>query len=84
MLGATVLGVDIQQHWLLLTSAAHMPRALATFRKVGWNVTAYPVSNRTKARVTWLDFSLSDSASILQNVVYEAMGWLEYRIKNWV
>src|SRR5262249_1959620 len=29
-----------EQKWLLVTSAAHMPRSIATFRKVGWNI--YP------------------------------------------
>jgi uncharacterized SAM-binding protein YcdF (DUF218 family) len=41
VLSAGLEGVDITQPWLLMTSAAHMPRALATFKVVGWNVTAY-------------------------------------------
>jgi uncharacterized SAM-binding protein YcdF (DUF218 family) len=28
--------------WLLVTSAVHIPRAIAVFRKVGWNVQAAP------------------------------------------
>jgi uncharacterized SAM-binding protein YcdF (DUF218 family) len=43
VLSAGLEGVDITQPWLLATSAAHMPRAVAAFRTVGWNVTAYPV-----------------------------------------
>ncbi|MGH8461970.1 MAG: YdcF family protein [Stenotrophobium sp.] len=31
------------QRWLLVTSAAHMPRAVGCFRAVGWPVVAYPV-----------------------------------------
>jgi uncharacterized SAM-binding protein YcdF (DUF218 family) len=77
-------GMNITRPWLLLTSAAHMPRALATFHKVGWNVTAYPVSYRTKARVSWLDFSLSDGAALWRNLAYEALGWVEYRLRGWV
>ena len=32
--------------WLLVTSAAHMPRAMGAFRHAGWNITAYPVDYR--------------------------------------
>lgn len=33
--------------WLLVTSAAHMPRSVGIFRKVGWPVTPYPTDYRT-------------------------------------
>ena len=32
--------------WLLVTSAAHMPRAVGSFRRAGWTVTAFPVDYR--------------------------------------
>ncbi|MFG1428269.1 YdcF family protein [Roseixanthobacter glucoisosaccharinicivorans] len=35
------------QKWLLVTSAFHMPRAIACFRAVDFPVTAYPVDYRT-------------------------------------
>lgn len=35
------------QRWLLVTSAAHMPRAAGIFRKAGFQVTPYPVDYRT-------------------------------------
>jgi len=35
-------------HWLLVTSAYHMPRAIGTFRRVGFAVEAYPVDYRTR------------------------------------
>lgn len=35
------------ESWLLVTSAAHMPRAMATFRHAGFDVTAWPVDYRT-------------------------------------
>ena len=34
------------EHWLLVTSAAHMPRAMACFRAVGWEVVPYPTDFR--------------------------------------
>lgn len=33
--------------WLLVTSAFHMPRAVGTFRKAGFDVRAFPVDYRT-------------------------------------
>jgi uncharacterized SAM-binding protein YcdF (DUF218 family) len=36
------------QRWLLVTSAFHMPRAIAVFRAAGFPVEAYPVDYRTR------------------------------------
>lgn len=30
------------EHWVLVTSASHMPRSVGLFRKNGWDVTPYP------------------------------------------
>ena len=38
------------EKWVLITSAMHMPRAVAVFRKAGWNVIPYPVSYVTYER----------------------------------
>ena len=35
------------ESWLLVTSAAHMPRSIGIFRHIGWDMTAYPVDYRT-------------------------------------
>jgi len=40
------------EHWLLVTSAYHMPRAVGVFRKVGFAVEPYPVDWRTRG---WVD-----------------------------
>jgi uncharacterized SAM-binding protein YcdF (DUF218 family) len=32
--------------WILVTSANHMPRAMGTFRRLGWNVIPHPVDYR--------------------------------------
>jgi uncharacterized SAM-binding protein YcdF (DUF218 family) len=37
-------------HWLLITSAVHMPRAIGTFRHAGFNVEAYPVDFTQNAK----------------------------------
>ena len=36
------------EHWLLVTSAYHMPRAMGAFRQAGFAVEAYPVDWRTR------------------------------------
>jgi uncharacterized SAM-binding protein YcdF (DUF218 family) len=73
-LGAAVPGVDMTQRWLLITTASHMPRALATFRAVGWNVTPYPVAYRSGSRPRWTDYSLARGAARLQLVLHEIVG----------
>jgi len=35
------------EHWLLVTSALHMPRAMGLFRAAGFELEAYPVDWRT-------------------------------------
>jgi uncharacterized SAM-binding protein YcdF (DUF218 family) len=39
------------ERWLLVTSAAHMPRSVGAFRQVGWPVIPYPVDYRTTGAV---------------------------------
>lgn len=39
------------ERWLLITSAYHMPRAIAAFRAAGFAVEAYPVDWRTRGPV---------------------------------
>ncbi len=77
---ARLPGIDITQHWLLVTSAWHMPRSMATFVKAGWNVTAYPVDFRTGPATPWTDYSLADGANQWQLVLHELLGLLSYRL----
>lgn len=72
--------VDMTQRWLLITSATHMARSMATFRKVGWNVTAYPVDFRTGNRTPWTDYSLRDGAANWQLALHEWLGIWAYRL----
>ncbi len=45
----SIASADAQQgeRWLLLTSSLHMPRAISTFRTMGFNVEPWPVADRT-------------------------------------
>ena len=77
---ATLAGIDPAQPWLLLTSASHMPRALATFRQSGWNVTPYPVDFRTGTQTPWTQYSLAQGAKKWHLALHEWAGWLAYRL----
>jgi uncharacterized SAM-binding protein YcdF (DUF218 family) len=77
---ARLPGVDIQQPWLLLTSAWHMPRAMALFQATGWNVTAYPVDYRTSQQVSWWSYSLVGGAMQWKLALHELAGLLAYRL----
>jgi uncharacterized SAM-binding protein YcdF (DUF218 family) len=37
-----------QDHWLLVTSAYHMPRSVGVFRQAGFNINPFPVDFRTR------------------------------------
>jgi uncharacterized SAM-binding protein YcdF (DUF218 family) len=72
-------GVNAQQRWLLVTSAWHMPRALATFQKAGWNVTPYPVDFRTGGSTPWYQFDLGEGARHWELLLHEWLGIAAYR-----
>jgi uncharacterized SAM-binding protein YcdF (DUF218 family) len=80
MLSAQLPGIQPQQRWLLVTSAWHMPRSMATFRKAGWNVTAYPVDYRTGQTLQWANFSFPNGATRWQMVLHEWLGLAMYRL----
>ncbi|TAL64578.1 MAG: YdcF family protein [Burkholderiaceae bacterium] len=77
---AALPGVDKSRPWLLVTSAWHMPRALATFRADGWNATPYPVDYRTGTDTPWTRYSLAKSVWRWQLALHEWIGLLAYRV----
>lgn len=82
VLTAQMPGIDITKPWLLLTSAWHMPRSMATFQKAGWNVTAYPVDFRTGEPTPWTEYSLARGAQRWQLALHELLGLLMYRLAD--
>ncbi len=80
VLTAQLPGVQTSQRWLLVTSAWHMPRAMATFEKAGWNVTAYPVDFRTGADTPWTEYDLAQGADRWGLLLHEWVGMLSYRL----
>jgi uncharacterized SAM-binding protein YcdF (DUF218 family) len=75
-------GVDVHKPWLLMTSAWHMPRSLATFQKAGWNVTPCPVDFRTGGSTPWSDYDLRVGAQQWELLLHEWLGLAAYRISG--
>jgi uncharacterized SAM-binding protein YcdF (DUF218 family) len=50
---AAILHPIPSQHWLIVTSAFHMPRAMGVFEQAGFHPIAYPVAFRTRGH--WPD-----------------------------
>ncbi len=73
-------GLDAQKPWLLVTSAWHMPRSLATFQKAGWNVTPYPVDFRTGGITPLSNFNLGEGAERWELLLHELLGIAAYRL----
>lgn len=76
-----ILQPEIDTHWVLITSAFHMPRAMRSFETVGWsNLTAYPVDYRTAAFADHIGWNFGRNLRNLNIVIRELVGQLAYRI----
>ncbi len=82
VLSARLAGVDPAKPWLLVTSAWHMRRALATFQKAGWNVTPYAVDFATGSRTPWTEYSLVRGSRKWALLLHELLGLLAYRLSG--
>lgn len=66
------------ERWLLVTSASHMPRAMACFRASGWEAVPYP----TDFRAGQWRFSLLDNLELIDAASHEWLGLLYYRARG--
>jgi len=80
ILSAKVAGIDPTQPWLLVTSAWHMRRSVATFQKAGWNVTPYAVDFTTGSATPWTAYSLVRGSRKWALLLHEWLGLLAYRL----
>jgi uncharacterized SAM-binding protein YcdF (DUF218 family) len=70
--------------WVLVTSAYHMPRAVASFRAVGWPVIPYPVDYRVDPNTGLrANFSLLDGLGTSTLAGKEWAGLVGYRLVGW-
>jgi uncharacterized SAM-binding protein YcdF (DUF218 family) len=70
------------ERWLLVTSAYHMPRAMAAFRAAGFAVEPCPVDWRTRGPIDLVRpfASLSEGLRRTDTAVHEWVGLLVYRL----
>ena len=71
---------QIDENWILVTSAYHMPRSVGLFRKVGWDVIPYPVDFNTTKSFN-LKFDLKEIGRF-SNGMREWIGLLVYRVSG--
>jgi uncharacterized SAM-binding protein YcdF (DUF218 family) len=64
--------------WLLVTSAAHMPRAIGCFRHVGWDAIPFPTDFRGGGG-SW-DIALVPHLALVELAAREWFGLLGYRL----
>lgn len=68
------------QHWLLVTSAWHMPRAIGCFEKAGWKVIPFPVDYRSRSYDHWAMFLPDVQLDLLTTGLREWLGLASYRL----
>ena len=68
--------------WLLVTSASHMPRAVACFRAANFQVLPYPVDYRTRGGADLMTFreSLAEGLDGVDLAAHEWIGLVTYRM----
>ncbi|HZJ14543.1 MAG TPA: YdcF family protein [Chthoniobacteraceae bacterium] len=76
------------QRLLLVSSASHLPRAVATFRTLGLTVIPVPCDFRTtlstaptKVKVAMPGYEGFEKTSVW---MHETIGWWEYRRRGWI
>lgn len=70
------------ENWVLVTSASHMPRAMACFRAAGFSVIPFPVDYRTRGAADLrrpVD-SIADGLEALDLAAHEWIGLASYRL----
>lgn len=75
----TLVNPDTDQTWVLVTSSAHMPRAIGIFCQQGWSMIPYPVDHNTSPEhLLRVEFNLSDNLGLLSSTLREWIGLSVY------
>ena len=69
--------------WVVITSASHMKRALASFRAAGWtDLIPYPVDFQTTPSAGSGTFSPVTGFFLIRTALHEHIGYLAYRLSG--
>jgi uncharacterized SAM-binding protein YcdF (DUF218 family) len=70
--------------WVLVTSALHMPRSVGVFRRLGWQVTPWPVSYLSGGDEDWVNEDIPIlRLSRLSRAGHEWIGMVYYYLRGW-
>lgn len=78
---------EVEQQYLLITSAFHMPRAKACFDKVGLDVDTFSADFRTDEHKFTPDVLLIPSSAAIGNweiVIRELLGMVAYKLRGYI
>ncbi|MFV0280755.1 MAG: YdcF family protein [Rhodoblastus sp.] len=72
------------ERWLLVTSAMHMPRSVGIFRKIGFDVTPYPVDYLTGGGIGdfWGFRKPAPATQMLATATHEWIGLVSYYLSG--
>jgi len=69
--------------WVVVTSAMHMPRTMACFRAVGWEVIPQPADYHVvPGHVNAGTFQIADNLALLDTALHEWVGLAYYRLSG--
>ena len=71
-----------EEQWIVVSSAYHMPRAMAVFRAIGWDVIPYPSDYRTNLDYKFMPdiTKIQRNFGMLDLALHEVVGHFLYRL----
>jgi uncharacterized SAM-binding protein YcdF (DUF218 family) len=66
--------------WVLITSAAHMPRSHAVFVKAGRPLIPLSVDYETASSLPWVTFNIAKGIHFWRIIIHESIGYAVYWI----